>query len=155
MKNGGNVLFIPLGVNEEGIWNRLISRHSCDKKFEKQILLDELDDVSIRREEHYQEVYKDFVNNFADRLIILAEKHPIVSHHFLRTYIVGAEREFLERTGKGIDLIVIDNFDYMKLYENSRIITGRDRVITEYYKFLSSQSIPVLVTMCANSKRTF
>ena len=47
---------------------------------------------------------------------------------------------FKTKTKKGIDLIIIDDFTYMKLETNKRSIINKNIIANDYYKYLRNQS---------------
>lgn len=156
IRDNKNVLFISLGNSTLNIYKRFLCRHSCEKKFDKAISIEELSTKYDRNV--YTNVYNDFENNLLNNLILYDNKEFEVSSHYnLQRLIVLAQKEFLERSEHGIDLIIIDDFTNMKLDSGCKTITNLTTIVNEYYNYLRSQAkgllgsetqVPIIITSC-------
>lgn len=145
LKSGMNILYISLGTKRIEVYKRFLSRHSCDSKFGEPISVDSMDSKCDRTT--YDGVYIDFEAVFKEHLIIYDDDEFVVNSHYnLQRLMVYAQKEFLEKTGKGIELIVIDDFSNIKLDNGKRSITNRSVIINEYYKYLHNQAKDLLGT---------
>jgi len=161
---GKNVLYFSLGCSKEEVYKRLLSRHSCDvNKFEKEFSFTDL--ISDYDKENFKTIYNDFKINHLYKLDVYDESEFIISTHYnLQKLIIHAETSFVEKTGNGIDLIIIDDFSFMKLDVGHRCITNQSSVVNEYYSYLKDQSqnllgtgrrIPILITVSPSQISTF
>lgn len=180
LEKGKNVLYFALGKNEEDIYKRFLSRHSCNSKFEKPLTVQEItNSLNAGFEENSSTVLKemfeinknlcnliheDFLKIYKNKLIIFDEKEfDISTHHNLQRLIVYAQKEFISNLNTTIDLIIIDDFSCMKLDSNRRSITNKNVIANEYYKYLRRQaknllgtekSIPIVLTISASDGGT-
>lgn len=145
LKSGMNVLYLSLGTKRIEVYKRFLSRHSCDSKFGEPISVDNMNSKCDRTT--YDGVYLDFEATFKKHLTIYDDNEFVVNSHYnLQRLIVYAQKEFLEKTNKGIELIVIDDFSNIKLDNGKRSITNRSNIINEYYKYLHNQAKDLLGT---------
>lgn len=161
LKEGMNVLYISLGTNKAELYKRFFSRHSVEKQFEKPITISQM----TYNKEIYQQVYNDFKSSFVDNLIIFDETYLSISTQYsLQKLIVYAQNKFLENKGKGIDLIVIDDFSNMTIDNGRRTITNRSNIINTYFKYLKNQAknllgtkvkIPIITTISASKNSMY
>lgn len=159
-----NVLYFALGCSEENVYQRLLERHSCNKdKFEKEFCFEDLvNDYDVT---NYKVIYNDFKNTCLGNLIIFDEKQFLISTHYnLQKLIVEAQKRFIQNTGNGIDLIILDDFSYMKLDKGRQCITNQEVIVNEYFNYLRDQSknllgtkkkIPILVTISPNKNAKY
>lgn len=154
-----NVLYLTPSDTIETIYKRFLTRHSCDvNKFKNRFRFNS-SHIDYDKD-NYNMIYTDFKMNYLDRLIVFDESEFLIStHHNLQKLFTYAENKFLETTGEGISLIVIDDFTGMKLDNGKKSITNQNTIIYEYYKYLRSQSrnflgterkIHILMTLCEN-----
>ena len=153
ISEGKNVLYFSLGLSKQELNKRFILRHSYDLKFENELIYDEEEPCD---KELLEEVCKDFYNNLSGNLIVFDESYFDIStaRSLLKLFAV-AERDFQKVTQHGIDLVIIDDFTYMKLDNGLKLITTKSKIQDEYYCFLRNQSknllgmkrmIPIVVT---------
>ena len=143
LKKGYNVLYFSVGLFKRELYERFIIRHSCDDKFsyaiDKTTIIINRDDKDFL--DYYHNIYSDFKNNLLDKLIVIDENEAdIYSHYSLLRLMIGAENEFKKRNNKGIDLLIIDDFTYMKFNTNGKWVTGLNSTTEEYYPFLKNQA---------------
>lgn len=160
INEGKNVLLISLKDSSKTIYRKLLSRHSCDEtKFNKKLNFQDICDNS--NEKSYSNIYNDFQENLYDRLIIFDEKEFDISTYInLQRLIVYAQNQFTKLFDHGIDLIVIDRFDNMKLSNGTKLNSNKVAIINEYYTYLRSQAkcllgiydaIPIILNVyCTN-----
>ena len=89
-------------------------------------------------------------------IIVADESDYYMSTHFsLLKTICAYDSQFRNNTGRGIDLIIIDEMSKMKLFDGRKYINNRNTIASEIYSFLKNQSssllsrwrpIPVLTT---------
>ena len=151
-----NVLYLSIGCSKQEVFKRLLTRHSCNPdKFEKEFCFD--DDMTDYDINNYKIIYNDFKNNYLSNIIVYDESEFIISTHFnLQKLLINSQAQFIKKTGKTIDLVIIDDFSYMKLDVGNRCITNQDSVVNEYYNYLKDQSqnllgsmkkIPIIITI--------
>lgn len=159
-----NVLYFSLGTSAEDVYKRFLARHSCNKdKFEKEFSF-----VDLKTEydvTNYKVIYNDFKNNYLSDLVVFDESEFLISTHYnLQKLIIEAQRRFIKRTGEGIDLIILDDFSFMKLDRGRQCITNQVTIVNEYFNYLRDQSknllgtnkkIPVLVTVSPNCNNRY
>lgn len=157
LKNKQNVLYISLGTTKLELYKRFLTRHSKDRKFEKPLTIEEINDESNK--DLYLKIYGDFQNFFKDRLIIYDDTYLAISTQYaLQKLIVYAHNEFIKRFNEGIDVIIVDDFSNMTIDNGKKTITSRSRVVNTYYKYLKHQAqsllgynkqVPIIVTISA------
>lgn len=158
---GKNVLYLTLGTLEKELMKKLMLRHSFDTKFEKELTLNE-DAEETYDAELIKIVCNDFYDNLAKHLRIFDDSFfDICTTYSLQKLLVDAEYKFKDSTGRGIDLIIIDSFNYMKLDNGVKKVTSMKTISDEYYTFLRENSkdflktnkmIPIVVSMAINEK---
>lgn len=147
-----NVLYLSIGSTKMDIYKRLLVRHSCSKKIFGKLRLNTSYDI---RNNEYAKVYYDFKENLLSNVIVADESDYYMSTHFslLKTICVY-DSQFRNNTGRGIDLIIIDEMSKMKLFDGRKYINNRNTIASEIYSFLKNQSssllsgrpIPILTT---------
>lgn len=161
ISQGKNVLYFSLGLSKQDLNKRFILRHSYDLKFENELIYDD-EEEEFYDKELLEEVCKDFYNNLSGNLIVFDESYFDIStaRSLLKLFAV-AERDFKKVNQHGIDLIIIDDFTYMKLDNGLKLITTKSKIQDEYYCFLRNQSknllgmkrmIPIVVTYSIDKK---
>ena len=159
-----NVLYISLGCSKEDVYKRLLARHSCDvNKFDKNFNFEEV--LSDYDRNNYNIIYNDFKNNHLHNIIIYDESEFVISTYYnLQKLIIKSQNVFREKTGNELDLIVIDDFSFMKLDSGYRCITNQNSVVNEYYSYLKDQAlnllgtgkrIPIVITLCPSQITIF
>lgn len=159
-----NVLYISLGCSKEKVYRRLLSRHSCDvNKFDREFSFDEV--LSDYDKTNFKVIYNDFKNSYLQNLIVYDETEFIISTHYnLQKVIIKAQNIFKEKTGNEIDLIIIDDFTFMKLDNGYRCITNQNSIVNEYFSYLKDQAqnllgigrkIPVVITITPSQRIDF
>lgn len=148
LKELKNVLYISLGANREEVYKRFLSRHSCDSKFGCPISVEEMSkEPNLSLIDAYERIYNDFDAVFRKHLVVFDEGEFIINSHYnLQKLIVYAQKQFIEKSGEGIDVIIIDDFSNMKLDNGKRSITNKSTIINEYYKYLRNQANNLLGT---------
>ena len=153
IKEKKNVLYILLGTNKETLYKRFLSRSSCDDKYKHPISFNEINTKYDRAV--YDMVYEDFKYELLPHLIVYDEHNLSINTTFsLQSLITKAENNFQS----GIDLIIVDDFSYMRLENARRTISNKSTIIHEYYTYLRDQSrsllghasIPIVITTNAN-----
>lgn len=155
LSDNKNVLYITPNNNQECIYKRLISRHSCNSKFNKSFSYEEL--CTAYDESNYKIIYNDFKNSFQTNLQVHDElDFNISSSYNLLKLITHAQKKFIKNTGEGIDLIIIDDFSFMRIDTGKHCVTSQSYVVNEYYRLLRNQArnllgtnkkIPILTTI--------
>lgn len=142
IKNGRNVFYLSIGNTKKNIYKRLLVRHSCSEDRFQKLSLGLSYNVLDR---NYGAVYYDFKENLLNNLIVLDEEENYISTHFsLLKLISYTDRKFRDRSNKGIDLIIIDDLSYMKLFDGKRFISNKNTIANEFYSFLKNQAIRLL-----------
>lgn len=144
--SGKNVLYFSPSDSAETIFKRFLMRHSCDvDKFEKSFSFNNLNNDYDYN--NYKIIYNDFKTNHLHKLLVFDEsKFNISTHYNILKLLVYAQNAFIENTGNGIDVIIVDDFSFMKLDIGSRCITNQSTVVNEYYKYFRNQSRNLLGT---------
>lgn len=143
LSKGYNVLYLSVGLFKRELYERFIIRHSCDDKFsyaiDRTTIILNRDDKDFLN--YYHNIYSDFKNNLLDKLIVIDENEAdIYSHYSLLRLMIGGENEFKKRNNKGIDLLIVDDFTYMKFNTNGKWVTGLNSTTEEYYPFFKNQA---------------
>lgn len=151
-----NILYLTASNSKREIYLNFLTRHSClEEKFDKPISYIEF---KVKFDENaYQSIYNDFANNLNDRLIIRDSVDiKVLNPYSLQRIFCLSDEKFKKSTNKGIDLIVVDGLEDLRLELGKKTIVNRNSVETEYYKFFNdlalSESIPVIITNLSNLK---
>lgn len=145
IKEDKNVMYLSVGVNKEYVAKRLLTRHSCEDRFPRELSYEGMhnDANSIYR----SNVVLDFQDMLSTRIVVFDDGDlGIPSVESLRRLIMQTYKYFLEETDSGIDLIIIDDLTYLSYYNGKRITGDRKTVINEYYRFLKDNSNDLLST---------
>lgn len=155
--NNKNVLYIALGKSESNVYKALLTKHSCCDIFERPLTYADITSKNEYIKEDLLKVYEDFKTKYQNNIIVFDEKQfNISTHHNLQRLIAFAEKKFKDLTGRGIDLILLDDFTYMKLETKRKSIINKNIIANDYYKFLKNQAknllgsgrkIPILLTI--------
>ncbi|MBE6158433.1 MAG: hypothetical protein E7159_01250 [Firmicutes bacterium] len=144
-----NVLFISMNYSKKMMFLKMISRHSCDEKFNRQLSIKEL--TSSFDEQTYKFIYSDISDLLKEHLIIYDSNNFNMQETFtFRRLIAKADKEFTDSSGKPIDMIIIDGLENLHIDTSRRIITNKNLVESEYYSFFSDiadiRGIPIIIT---------
>lgn len=152
-----NVLYIALGKNESNVYKALLSKHSCSDTFDRPLSYADLTSKKEAVKDVLLKVYEDFKDKYQNNIIVFDENQfNISTHHNLQRLIAYSEKKFKDLSGKGLDLIVLDDFTYMKLEIKRKSIVNKNIIANDYYKFLKNQAknllgtgrkIPILLTI--------
>lgn len=123
IKDNLNVCYVSLEISKEDMYYNFLSKHSTDVKFTDKISHSKAKFRILTEDEEKQlfnNILPDFDLNIAKHLIIIDENdfnsNTSVSFDSL---FMKVEKSFQEKTGKGIDLIVIDHLNLLKFCESS------------------------------------
>lgn len=164
MLNKQNVLYVSYLCDKESVYRNFLIRHSKCNKFDKPFTISELKYLNENEFDlkNYENVCNDFEDNFQEYLIVYDKEDLMLQNHYcLNRLISYANEEFINRNGKGIDMIIIDNIDCARLEERFDVITLKSKIENEYYPFLISQAtnllsqkkkIPVIVTSSSDER---
>ena len=145
IKEDKNAMYLSAGVNKEYVAKRLLTRHSCEERFPRELSYEGMhnDANSIYR----SNVVLDFQDMLSTRIVVYDDGDlGIPSIESLRRLIMQAYKYFLEETDSGIDLIIIDDLTYLFYYNGKRIAGDRNTVINGYYRFFRDNSNDLLST---------
>ena len=144
--NGKNVLYISLNYNKKMTLLDLISRHSCNnEKFNKGISREEI--VRFQDENTYRTVYLDFKDTLASNLVLYDTDSCNVQNIFaLQRMITCATNQFEKNNNSKIDLVIVDGIEQLHIDTNRKVITNKNAVESEYYKFYKDIKYPVVIT---------
>lgn len=137
-----NVLYLSIGATKMDVYKRLLIRHSCSKKIFTKLRLNTSYDI---RNNEYAKVYYDFKENLLSNIIVADESDYYMSTHFsLLKVLCAYDNQFKNTTGRGIDLIVVDEMSKMKLFDGRKYVNNRNTIANEIYSFLKNQSSSLL-----------
>ena len=137
-----NVLFLSIGATKMDVYKRLLIRHSRSKKIFTKLRLNTSYDI---RNNEYAKVYYDFKENLLSNIIVADESDYYMSTHFsLLKVLCAYDNQFKNTTGRGIDLIVVDEMSKMKLFDGRKYVNNRNTIANEIYSFLKNQSSSLL-----------
>ena len=103
-----NVLYISLNRSKRYIYLELLSRHSCNKKFNNSL---SMEDLTTKFDERlYATVYDDIKDKLSNHLIIYDDNNfNIQNIYVFQRIFTEADIKFRDLTGKSVELIVIHN----------------------------------------------
>ncbi len=145
IKEDKNVMYLSVGVNKEYVAKRLLTRHSCEERFPRELSYEGMHNAANAR--YRSNVVLDFQDMLSKKIVVFDDGDlGIPSIGSLKRLIMQAYKHFLEETDSGIDLIIIDDLTYLSYYNGKRITGDRKTVINEYYRFLKDNSNDLLST---------
>ena len=159
LKQGKNVLYLSLEEPAMQLFSKWLSRCSVDTNTpipQKDIVLRTLD--KDQKEVLVNKVYKQ-INSYPGKLFILDEQQiPDYSIATLETKFKEVDKDAREKTGHGIDLLVVDHIQLLKFS-----LPDRDTIATInfYVSFFRRQSLswlhekrPISVILLSQANRT-
>lgn len=148
LQDGKNVCYITLEVPKVDMHYNLLSRHSFDKQFKKPISHSELKKRELTPEDKtyiFGEVLDDFRDKYGNMIYILDET-DFDSYGFsaIEARIRTCDKEAQEKTGRGIDLLIIDQAQLLKFGGGIGQAGNETSVINLYVSFFRQQAINFL-----------
>ena len=139
LQNKKNVLYVSLGTSKEYTFLRFLSRHSCNNEntaLEYPGLI-----TSKINSNLYNTTVQDFKENLGNNLIIIdEEKFDLFTITVWNRILYSIQKCFEKSTGNGIDLIVIDDFTFIKLEDKKRKnITNTNLILNTYMSYFRNQ----------------
>ena len=155
-----NVLYISLNQSKRHIYLELLSRHSCNKKFNNSL---SMKDLTTKFDERlYAAVYDDIKDKFSKHLSIYDDNNfNIQNIYVFQRIFTEADIKFRDLTGKPIELILIDGISKLRINTARKTITNPRVIEKEYYMFLNDMankflgenvSIPIVVSNISNAE---
>ena len=116
INNHGNVLYISLEICKEEMYINFLSRHSYS--FNKKISHSDIKNNQINDEEKkflFKKIHPDFKDKLLNHLIVYDETN-INQNTYANFNLLfrNAEKQFVEKTGHSVDLIIIDHLNLLK-----------------------------------------
>lgn len=142
IQDGKNVLYLSLEIAKEDMYCNFISRHSygTDNKISHSDLkLNKLEDENY---EKFNKVYDDFKAKLKSHLLIIDET-DIKNYSFedMDQLLSLANTQFINKTNKGIDLIIVDHLNLFKF----GALGGNDySIVNHWMSYFRSNSINFL-----------
>lgn len=150
LKDGKNVCYLTLEVPKIDMYYNFCSRHSFEKDFPKPIshsIVKKRELPQKDAEYFFDKVVKDFTEKYNNNLYILDETE--IDSYTFRSFeakIKECDNLAIEKTGQGIDLLVIDQAQLLK-FSNDMSKAGQETsVINLYVSFFRQQAINFLHT---------
>lgn len=134
-----NVLYISLNQSKRHIYLELLSRHSCNKKFNNSL---SMKDLTTKFDERlYATVYDDIKDKFSNHLSIYDNNNfNIQNIYVFQRIFTEADIKFRDLTGKPVELILIDGISKLRIDAPRKTITNPRVVEKEYYMFLNDMA---------------
>lgn len=148
MADGKNVCYITMEVPKVDMNYNLLSRHSFDKKFKKPISHSDIKKKELPKQDSdylFNEILPDFKQLYGDKIYILDET-DFDSYTFtaFENRIKSCDRLAESKTGRGIDLLIIDQAQLLKFGGGISQAGNETSVINLYVSFFRQQAINFL-----------
>lgn len=128
---GKNTLYISLEVSAEDLTYALLSRHTMSNTKEP-ITRNDMPEYAVRNKEAFLELAKDY-NSLPGKIRIVDEKAiTTYSTTAFNDVIEKVNEELKEKTGRGIDIIVVDHIQLLK-FNDAKSATDNPYFIVNYF----------------------
>lgn len=144
--NGKNICYLSLEIKKEHMYYNLISRHSISGKFSNGIPHKDLKNKALDNDalETFKAVSKDFEENVKGKCIVIDE--ALIKSFDIAGFeevITNVDRQLVEKTGHGVDILVVDHAQLLK-FSGSTKISDPYAVVNYYVSWLRQQSLNFL-----------
>lgn len=145
---GYNIAVLSLEVPREDYLYNMLGRHSCDSKFNKFPFIphDKIRRRQLTEEEEtylLDEVLKDYNENAKGKLFILDETDfKNMSYSEIRETLYKVDDICFEKTGTGLDFIVVDHAHLLKFTDNATS-KGKSEagIVNDYISFFRRMTV--------------
>lgn len=163
MCDGLNVCYISLEISEENMYYNFLSRYSNESEFAKTICHVDLKQRKLQCEDKdyvFKQILPTFKEKLSKHLIILDECTADVDNYLdLTVLLKKVDDEFIKRTEKGVDLVIVDHINLLKFNQVNNM-NDYSRV-NHWMSFFRKNSInfvgrqkPVCFLIAAQSSRS-
>ena len=145
MIEGFNVCYISLEIPKYHMFSNLISRHSFSGKFSKPLKSRDIREKNLNEEDRAQlEVITDDIENNINAQFVILDETDFKSYDIsgFETKIMQTDNLCYEKTGKGIDVLVLDHAQLLK-FSGSKVMDPF-AVINYYVSWLRQMSLNFL-----------
>jgi len=148
--DGHNVLYLALEDTGEKIAHRLVLNHIArTSKLEEQLISSEwVRDGSLRseQEEYYNEKHNELIGEIGDSLILWdSTKINYQTFADMTETLRIADKQFKERTGKGLDAVVIDQLSLLKYTKGSgKKVSYDGALLNDWVSYFREQALNFL-----------
>ena len=141
---GKNVLYLSLEVTKEHIYYNLLSRHSFNSKYKKHIEHLDLKHKSLDEEAYNylnSTIYPEF--KALPGKIFTVDETELEAYSFfsLESKFREIEKLSIEKTGHGIDMLVIDHAQLLKFDSSMKGIGNETNVVNAYVSFFRQSAL--------------
>jgi replicative DNA helicase len=131
LKDKFNVCYISLEISKTDMYYNFLSSYSNESKFSKKICHTEIKFHELSKDDEnylFNTLIPDFSSNLGHRLIIVDET-DLRDESFAEfdTMFRNVENHFIEDTGSGVDMIVIDHINLLK-FSNTNAMNDYSKV---------------------------
>lgn len=146
---GKNVCYLSLEVPKEHLVYNLISRHSNNTKFNKTIGHFDIKKKKLKEEDReyaFKTILQDFLS-LPGKIKLLDESDiPTYTRAGLDQLFRGVNDKFIEETGRGVELLVIDHAQLLKFNESGFNTKDPYQIVNFYVSFFRQQTLNFLGT---------
>ena len=125
MCDGLNVCYLSLEISEENMYYNFLSRYSNEEKFNKTMCHVDMKRRKLQLEDKeyvFKTVLPAFTEELSKHLIVLDECTANVDNYLELTILLKkVDDEFIKRTEKGVDLVIIDHINLMKFNQTNNM----------------------------------
>lgn len=145
IKNNSNVLYLSLEISKAEMYINFLSRHSYN--FDKKISHSDIKNSKLSDDDKdylYNTIYTDFKNELKSNLIVYDETDiDLNTYASFSKLFYQADSNFKKKTGKGIDLIIIDHLNLLK-FESGEKIQNDYSAVNHWMSFFRKNTINFL-----------
>lgn len=164
IKDGGNVLYISLEVSKDDMYINFLSRHSYN--YDKKISHSDVKSNRLSKEDEeylFNTIYPNFKDNLKERLIVYDET-DIKSNTYsgFSKLLASANNEFQKRTGRDIDLVILDHLNLLKFGMEDKVMNDYSAInhwMSFYRKncidFLGQKKQIAMLCACQSSREGY
>ena len=149
INSGKNVCYLSLEVPSTHLVYDILSRHSNNSKFSKAIGHFDMKKHKLSEEDEkyvFEEILPDY-NSIEGKALFLDESSiGTYTRLGLERLFRDAEDLFMKKTGKGIDLLIIDHAQLLKFNESGFGIKDPYQIVNFYTSFFRQQTLNFLNT---------
>lgn len=145
IKNNSNVLYLSLEISKVEMYINFLSRHSYN--FDRKISHSDIKNSNLSSDDKnylYNTIYTDFKNKLKSNLIVYDETDiDLNTYGSFSKLFYQADSNFKKKTGKGVDLIIIDHLNLLK-FESGEKVQNDYSAVNHWMSFFRKNAINFL-----------
>lgn len=147
INSGKNVCYLSLEVPKEHLMYDILSRHSNNTKFTKQIGHFDMKKHKLKEEDKeylFGTIAKDYMTIEGKALFLDESDVSSYTRLGFEQLFRRADNYLIEKTGKGVDVLIIDHAQLLKFNESGFGIKDPYQIVNYYTSFFRQQTLNFL-----------